>query len=901
MANDAGARAGRVEPAEWHALEPGAALARLGSSLEGLTGAEASARLALYGPNALAGEKRQSVVGLALHHLATPVTYVLFAAITASLLTRNFVDAAAIAVVVVLNTVLGVASEWRAEQALAALEKLAAPRARVVRDGKAASVPAAEVVPGDLLALEAGDRVGADARLVAAEELQTDESALTGESEPVTKSVAALPERIEVADRTNMVWLSTVVTGGRGRAVVTSTGMDTALGAIAAQMRRTRRPATRLQVRINRLAAALGFVAVGLGGALFGIGLLRGYPALEMMLFAVAAAVSSVPAGLPAAVSVTLALGVRRMAQSNAIVRRLAAVETLGSTTVICSDKTGTLTQNQMSVARAWAGGEEAEPPLAGAGSGMAGLMLAGALASNATVSGSGPDAVIEGSATEKAIVEAARAAGVDAAAARAEHARLAEVPFSSSRKFMAVLVAMPGGGRRVYLKGAPERVLARCRRVARAGAEAPLDEEALWEVRDAIEQFAARALRVVAAAYRDLAPGEDQLDEDNLGDDFVLLGLWGMVDPPRPEAEPAVRAARGAGVRVLMVTGDHAATAEAIGRQVGITGKGRGAVTTGGELDGMDEAALRERLARAAVFARVTPAHKLAILRALQARGEVVAMTGDGVNDAPALKAADIGVAMGAAGTEVAKEAADMVLTDDNFATIVRAIEEGRVIFHNLRRVVTYLIATNLGEMLTFATCIIVGLDKPLTPVMVLWVNLVTDGACTIPLGIEPGHGDVLSEPPRPPAEPLVSAAMMRRIALLALVMAAGVTAQFALDRQTSSVAHARTVAFTTLAAFQWFQALTMRSSRTSLFRLGLGSNQPLLLGVLVAIALQVLVIYTPVGPLVFGTVRLGPWDWLRIVALASSILVADELRKLIGRRGVARLAQSRATEEVS
>ncbi len=887
MANDAGARAGRVEPAEWHALEPGAALARLESGLEGLTGAEARARLARYGPNALAGEKRQSVVGLALHHLATPVTYVLLAAIAASLFTRNFVDAAAIAVVVVLNTVLGVASEWRAEQALAALEKLAAPRARVVRDGKPVSIPAAEVVPGDLLVLDAGDRVAADARLTAVEELQADESALTGESEPVAKSAAALPARTELADRANMAWLSTVVTGGRGRAVVTATGMETALGAIAAQMRRTRRPATRLQVRINRLGTALGIVAVGLGGALFGIGLLRGYPALEMMLFAVAAAVSSVPAGLPAAVSVTLALGVRRMAQRNAIVRRLAAVETLGSTTVICSDKTGTLTQNQMSVTRTWAGGEEAEPPFEGAGPALAELLLAGALASNATISGSGPDATIEGSATEKAIVEAARAGGVEVAAAQAGHERLAEIPFSSSRKFMAVLTAMPGGGRRVYVKGAPERVLGRCRRVVRPdGSTAALEDEALWEVRDAIEQFAARALRVVAAAYRDLPDGADRLDEDGLGEDFTLLGLWGMVDPPRPEAGPAVRAAQGAGVRVLMVTGDHAATAEAIGRQVGIAGKGSAAVITGHELDEMSDDELRDRLRGAAVFARVTPAHKLAILNALSSQGEVVAMTGDGVNDAPALKAADIGIAMGAAGTEVAKEAADMVLTDDNFATIVRAIEEGRVIFHNLRRVATYLIATNLGEMLTFATCIIAGLGKPLTPVMVLWVNLVTDGACTIPLGIEPGHGDVLSEPPRSPAERLVNAAMARRIGLLALVMAAGVTVQFALDRRASSVAHARTVAFTTLAAFQWFQALTMRSSRTSLFRLGLAGNRSLLFGVLAAIALQLLVLYTPVGPAVFGTVPLGPGDWLRIVALASSILLADELRKLIGRR---------------
>ncbi|MFO7676496.1 MAG: HAD-IC family P-type ATPase [bacterium] len=874
--------AARPVEADWHALAADAALARLESGTGGLSPDEARARAERFGPNALAAERRESVLSLALRHLANPVIYVLFAAVAVSLLTRNYVDAVAIAVVILLNTALGVAQEWRAEQALAALAELVAPRARVRRGGATVTVPATAVVPGDLLELEAGDRVAADGRLIEADELLADESALTGESEPAAKHTGELPAATGLADRTNMVWLSTAVTGGRARALVTATGMNTAVGAIAEQMRSTRRPETPLQRRINRLGTILGTIAVGLGAALFGIGLLRGYVPMEMLLFAVAAAVSSVPAGLPAAVSVTLALGVRRMAGRNAIVRRLPAVETLGSTTVICTDKTGTLTRNEMAVTRAWAGGDDLAAPVRAPGPAAALLLEAGALANNARRSGS----TIEGSATEAAILRFSLDGGIAPETLARDKPRLAELPFSSARKWMAVLVRDGERGHRVYLKGAPERVLARCSHHAGAdGRPARVDDEFNWAVRDAAEHFAADALRVVAAAYRDLpAAGPDALAEDELESGFTFLGLWGMVDPPRPEAAGAVRSAQGAGISVVMVTGDHAATAAAVAREVGITGRDAGPPLTGQDIDDLPGPELAGRVARARVCARVTPAHKLTILNALSGRGEVVAMTGDGVNDAPALKAADIGIAMGS-GTEVAREAADMVLTDNNFATIVRAVEQGRVIYHNIRRVVSYLMATNFGEMLAFTACIIAGLDKPLTPVMVLWVNLVTDGACTIPLGVEPGHGDVLGEPPRPPRERLVSGAMARRIALLALVMAAGTVLQFWLDRRARPLAHARTIAFTTLAAFQWFQALAMRSDRRSVFARGFAPNRWLLLGIAVAVVLQVLVIHTPVGPLVFGTVPLSLGDWLRIVALASSILLADEARKLIGR----------------
>jgi len=869
----------------WHALSPDETLVRLDSRAEGLSSAEAGARFSRHGPNELQPEKRKSAARLALRHLASPVIYVLFAAVVVSLATRNDVDAAAIGVVILLNTALGVAQEWRAEQALAALKRMAAPRARVLRDARPVPVAAAEVVPGDILLLEAGDRTAADARVLATEELQADESALTGESEPVPKNPNPLPPATELADRLNIVWMSTVITGGRGRAVVVATGMDTAIGAIAEQMRSTHRPQTPLQRRINRLGSVLGLVAVLLGGTLFGLGLLRGEKLMPMLMFAVAAAVSSIPAGLPAAVSVTLALGVRRMAARHALIRRLPAVETLGSTTVICSDKTGTLTRNEMAVTHLWAAGEEFELPAPAARPATRLLLTAGILANNARVVGSGDAAEVEGSATERAILEASRASGLEPAVETAAAPRLAEVPFSSARKFMAVLVRTSEGGR-VLLKGAPERVLTRCPfRVGPDGNPVPLDEESRWEAQDAVEQFAARGLRVVAAAARELPAGENELSEDRLGDDFTLLGLWGMVDPPRPEAKPAVESARSAGIRVVMVTGDHAATAAAVARQVGIAAGTRPAVLTGPDLNRLSPEQLKSRIGDVAICARVTPAHKLQILKALSARGEVVAMTGDGVNDAPALKAADIGIAMGRSGTEVAKEAADMILTDDNFATIVRAVAEGRVIFQNIRRVVTYLMATNFGEMLTFTTCIVAGLDKPLTPVMVLWVNLVTDGACTIPLGLEPDHGDVLSEPPRSPRERLVNAAMVRRIALLALGMALGTVGQFAWDSGTRSAAHARTIAFTTLAAFQWFQAVAMRSTRRSVFALGVTGNRWLLLGILAAVALQLLVIYTPLGPAVFQTVPLSVVDWLRVLALASSILIADEVRKLIGR----------------
>ena len=632
---------------------------------------------------------------------------------------------------------------------------------------------------------------------------------------------------------------------------------------------------------------------------MFALGLLRGYPLVDMLMFAVAAAVSAIPEGLPAVISVTLALGVRRMAQRNAIIRRMTAVETLGSTTVICSDKTGTITQNQMTVRRLWAGGAtfevsgegyrpdgEVRRADAGTVAETAGpldrLLRIGVLSNNAGLKEESGQWRVDGNPSEGALLVVARKAGIDADAMRREVQRLAEVPFSSSTKYMATLhPGDDGTGRVAYVKGAPERILGFCSHMLVDGERVELNDERRREVAEISEQFASEALRVMAGAYRDMPQGASKLERAAAEEGLTLAGLWGMLDPPREESVQAVRDAKGAGIRPVMITGDHAVTALAIARQVGIAQDGR--VVTGREIDEMAKPDLARAALEAGVFARVTPAHKLKITEALKEQGHVVAMTGDGVNDAPALKGADIGVAMGVAGTEVAKGAADMILTDDNFATIVHAVEEGRIIYSNLRRAVFFLLSTNLGEILTLVAALVIGMDLPLTAVMILWVNLVTDGACTVPLGVEPGHADALKRPPRDPKEFILDRAQAWRMAMLTPLMAAGTLGLFWVEQQANGLEYARTVGFTTMAAFQWFQAFNARSQHQSVFSIGLFSNRWVLAGVGAAVLLQVAVVHTPVGQILFGTVGLAWIDWLWILLVSSSIWVADEVRKLV------------------
>ncbi|MDD3642189.1 MAG: HAD-IC family P-type ATPase [Candidatus Krumholzibacteria bacterium] len=899
----------------WHAIEIEEALRLLESSEDGLGEEEAGRRLERTGPNALAAEEGAGPLRMLLRQFHNPLIYLLGGAAALSLFVDHPVDAGVIAGVIVLNAILGFVQEWRAEGALAALRGMAAPHARVLRGGTPVTIDAAEVVPGDVLILETGDRVAADARLLGGEEMRVDESALTGESEPVAKEPGELDEDTPMADRRGMVWMSTNVTGGRGSAVVVETGMRTEMGRIAGDVRSVEREATPLQKRMHRLGIFLGIGGMGLAAVVFVLGLVRGYEAVEMLMFSVAVAVSAIPEGLPAVISVTLALGVRRMAGRGAIIRRMSAVETLGSTLVICTDKTGTLTRNQMTVRRIWAGGrifettgegydpagevrgEDGEPVggSRGEGGGRPGrlpealdrLLTIGVLCGNARLGREEKEWRVEGNPSEGALLAAAAKAGFDAERVRGEVARLAEIPFSSEAKYMATLHPDGGGeGRIAYVKGAPERVLNFCTHVLVDGRREELGGGLRERILAAGEEFASGAMRVIAGAFREMPGGSDSLERSDVEGGLTLAGLWGMIDPPREESRKAVEDAIRAGLRPVMITGDHATTAMAIARQVGIAGEGKEAVT-GSEIDGMDGPALAKAALEIGVFARVTPAHKLRILQALKERGHIVAMTGDGVNDAPALKGADIGVAMGIAGTEVAKEAADMVLTDDNFATIVHAVEEGRGIYNNLRRVVYFLLATNLGEVITLAAALVVGMDLPLTAVMILWINLVTDGACTVPLGVEPRHGDVLARPPRAPGEFIIDRRMMIRMAALTPLMAAGTLLLFRYAQGRGDLAYARTWAFTAMAAFQWFQAFNARSDRQSVFSIGLFGNRWLLAGIGAAVVLQIFAIHTPVGRMLFGTMALSWIDWLLILAASSSIWIVDEILKATGAYG--------------
>jgi len=879
-----------------HDLGADEVMDRLDSSPGGLSVERARRLLEEHGPNALADEEGTGPLTLLLRQLRSPLIYLLAGAAGVSLLAGKLVDSGVIAGVVALNTTLGFIQEWRAEGALAALRQMAAPVARVLRDGQAQQIEATDIVPGDVLLLTAGDRVAADARVLQSNELRVDESSLTGESEPESKEPAPVDEDTPLGDRTSMVFMSTSVTGGQGRAVVVATGMQTEIGEIASEVRETGREETPLQRRMHRLGVVLGVLGIVLAAVVFGLGLLGGHGTLEMLLFAVAVAVSAIPEGLPAAITVALALGLRRMADRNAIIRRLTAVETLGSTTVICSDKTGTITENQMTVRRIWAGGEvfnvtgegydpegairaESGEELSEVPASLRRLLEVGVLASNARLHRVEDHWRADGSPSEAALLVAARKAQFDIDALRDQSERIDEVPFSSDRKYMATLHRTSGDARRAAVKGAPDHLLERSSDILLEGEPSELTEERRREVETVNDEFAGEALRVMAGGYRDFGPEKERLTSSDVESDLTLLGLWGMIDPPREESARAVGASKDAGIHTVMITGDHATTALAIARRVGIT-EGDRALTTS-DIEAMDQRELADAALESGVFARVSPSHKLKIMEALKSRGHVVAMTGDGVNDAPALKGADIGVAMGRSGTEVAREAADMVLTDDNYATIVDAVEEGRTIYSNLRRVVFFLLATNLGEVLTLTGALILGLELPLTAVMILWVNLVTDGACTVPLGVEPRHSNVLKEPPRDPEESVINGPMVRRMAMLTPIMAAGTLGLFFWQRQHGDLASARTVAFTTLAAFQWFQAMNARSQSQSVFSVGPLRNRWLLVGLGVAVVLQVLVVHTPLGQQLFDTTHLTGADWLRILLVSSTIWVADEVRK--------------------
>ncbi len=896
----------------WHSLPAATAIAELDTSpRDGLSSTEAARRLDVDGPNALATEAGTTLSALVLAQVANPMVYLLAGAGAVSLAAGKTLDAAVIALIVIANVVIGTVQEYRAETALDALRRLSSPQARVLRDGQVRLVDAADIVVGDILVLETGDRVAADARLLAATDLRVDESALTGESDPVEKTADAVDEAAPLADRTSMVYSSTPVVAGRATALVTGSGMRTVLGEIADEVRTADRRETPLQARLARLSTRLGILAVVAAVLIFVLGVLRGETLVEMLLFSVAAAVSAIPEGLPTAVSVSLALGVQRMAKRRAIVRRLAAVETLGSCTVVCTDKTGTLTRNEMTVTRMWTGGasfrvtgEGFSPegdvvPDDGADPGAPGLALLleiGCAVNNAVLETDAEERwTVQGNPTDGALLAVALKGGATGGG-RCDGSRIDEIPFSSTFKYMATLdrsLETGLGGApsvRLHVKGAPDRLLGFCDRILLGSEVVELTEERRGLVQAAQEAFAADALRVVAAAYKDMLPETNEADRGEAEQGCVFVGLWGLMDPPRPEAARAVAAAKRAGIAVKMITGDHASTGAAIARRVGILAEDApsGAVVTGAELDTLDDGELAARVRDISVFARVEPRHKIRIVAALQGLGEVVSMTGDGVNDAPALKRADIGVAMGITGTEVSKEAADMVLADDDFATIVSAVEEGRVIYGNLQRVVAFLVTIALGEVTAIAVSQAIGLPLPISAVMVLWVNLVVASTLTIPLGVEPKHDDVLAVPPRPPNEDVINRRAARRIVAGAALTAVGMLAVFGYFLQTSSVLHAQTMAFTTLVALEWATAIGSRSWTVPLHRLGVFSNRGLVVGLVAGFMLQWVAVSSPTAERLLGTEPLGAAEWALAVAVGSiGLALSAVMTWADGRRG--------------
>ncbi|ABS70105.1 ATPase, P-type (transporting), HAD superfamily, subfamily IC (plasmid) [Xanthobacter versatilis] len=901
----------------------------------GLGPTEAARRLALYGRNELDAVPPRPQWLKFLEQFTDVLVLLLLAAATISaaiwLQERDTAlpyEALAIFAIVILNALMGYIQEARAERAAAALRQLSATHSSVIRDGDRRSIPAAELVPGDIVLVAEGDTIPADARLIESASLQTVEAALTGESLPVSKDVASVTGTPELGDQHDMVFSGTNAVYGHGRAVVTATGTRTAMGRIAGMLEKAPDEITPLQRELDRVGKALAvtvvLIAIAMIGTIFLVSDVRGFSEIfDVLILGVALAVAAVPEGLPAVVTAVLSLGMQRLAKNKAIIRRLVAVETLGSATVIASDKTGTLTRNEMTVRRVVTASGAAN--LSGTGYAphgdvefvgmpspgetlqfeLARALTAAERANNAILQQRDGNWSVQGDPTEGALIVAARKAGLLSEALNARFARVGEVPFSSERKLMSTVHTDAEQPERLIMvtKGAPDILLARCTEELVGRDTVALTDARRAEIMASNDALAQEALRTLGVAFRSLPADRPDYDafEEDAEHDLVFLGLIGMIDPPRREAREAVARAQAAGIRSILITGDHPVTAAIIAAELGITAEGR--AVTGAELAAMTEAELDRTVQEVSVYARVNPEHKLRIVKALQRAGETVAMTGDGVNDAPALKAADIGVAMGITGTDVSKEAADMVLADDNFATIVAAIEEGRAIFSNIRKFLRYLLSSNIGEVMTMFFGILLadmigltgaatgGVVLPLLATQILWINLVTDGAPALALGVDPADDDVMRRPPRPRGEGVITGRMWGGIFLVGAIMAVGTL--LVLDAAlpggmiegTGTLAYGQTMAFTTLVMFQLFNVFNARSDNRSAFH-GLFTNHWLWGAVVLSLLLHAFVVYTPVLQEAFSTVSLGAGDWLFCAAVSSSVLWLCELSKIATRR---------------
>ncbi len=881
----------------------------------GLAPTEAAARLELFGPNEIGGRPPPSPVRIFLSQFTDFMVLVLIAAAAVSLLLGDAGDTAAILAIVVLNAVLGFIQEYRAERAMEHLRELAAPTARVVRGGSPEeTIPAAAVVPGDVVLVEAGDRVPADMRIIEAHGLQAQEAALTGESAPVQKSASAPKDPAGTADLPNVLFMGTEIVAGRGRGLVVATGMETEFGKVAGLIQGAGGDPTPLQSRLSELGRYLVLACLAVSALVVWAGLLRGEELYDMILAGVSLAVAAIPEGLPAVVTIVLALGVQRMIRRNVIVRKLPAVETLGCATVVCSDKTGTLTENEMTVRRLWTParsyivtgqgfdlrGTIRPDPREGPAADDAALRLilaGGVLCSNAHLEGSGNRrrgrVTVRGDPTEGALLVAGAKAGLLRAALQKRFPRTAEIPFSSERRRMTTVHRWDGDRTAVFCKGAPDTILELSTHWHAVSGARPLSPAERDRILAASDAMAGAGLRVLGVAYRILPgpPSASDLGSGMVETGLVFAGLVGMSDPPRREARGAVEVCRRAGVKVTMITGDHPATAVAVARELDLFDPKLPAerqVVTGRELDRMSDRTLAHRAPECRVYARVSPGHKLRIVRALRRRGEVVAMTGDGVNDAPAVREADIGVAMGQTGTAVTKEASDMVLTDDNFASIVAALEEGRVIYDNIRRFIRYLLACNTGEVLTMLLGAVFRLPLPLLPIQILWVNLVTDGLPAMALGLQAPEADVTSRPPRSPRESIFARGLGFKILVRGVIIGLSTVAAFVwtLKAAGQDLSVARTVAFATLVLCQLVHAYDCRSDRRAYFEVPLSSNWYLVGATTISLLMLLAVIYVPAARPFFRTAPLGPAEWALVVAASTWGQVVLGLRRGFLRR---------------
>ncbi len=930
--------------AAWHALPAEEVLERLEAGKEGLTSQEAEKRLSEYGQNQLQEAPGPSFWQMLWAQLNNFVVIMLIVASIVSAVLGDYVEAAAIMAIVVLNAILGIVQESRAEEALAALQKLAAPEAQVIRDKRRQSLPASQLVPGDIILLEAGNYVPADVRLLETMNLKVEEASLTGESVPVQKVDDQVMEKdASLGDRKNTAFMSTLISYGRGKGVVTDTGMTTQIGLIASMIQSVESEETPLQKRLDQLGKTLGWAALIICGLVFGIGWIRGYDPLEMFIIAVSLAIAAVPEGLPAVVTISLALGMREMVRRNALIRRLASVETLGSATVICSDKTGTLTQNEMTVTHISIHTKDIS--VTGSGYAPKGefhiddelidildypaamtALWVGALNNDAILEANGDGTYrMVGDPTEGAIAVAAAKADRDYWDLGKAFPRVQEIPFDSVRKRMTTIHKVldpddedfspfkPDDPQKdwyvIAVKGAPDVILELCTKYQKLeDFDTPMTDEIRERIMDANDQLASKALRVIAVAFKVVREMPGELTPEEVEKDLIFAGLIGMIDPPRPEVNQSLEVSRKAGIRTLMITGDYPETARAIAESIGLIDT-KQEVITGTELSQMSDETLREKVKTVNVFARVSPEHKMRLVDALQSHNEVVAMTGDGVNDAPAIKRADIGVAMGITGTDVAKETADMVLTDDNYTSIVSAVEQGRVIYSNIRKFVFFLLSSNVAEIMIIFLATLAGLPAPLTAIQLLWLNLVTDGAPALALAMEKGDPDIMERQPRAKDEPIINRIMGIGITVQTFAQTGAVLLAFGLgliwhleagatvvgnplmyllqhDWRGVDVQTAETMAFLTLSFAELFRAYTVRSERASLFRIGVFSNKYMQYAVGFSIVLLLLVTNVPFLQPIFNTHFLNGTEWMVVLSLALLPAVAEEITKFFLRR---------------